>query len=78
MADKADKSPAYVEEIFNKNRTRGWGYIAKMLDMKPGSDDFKKLETRTGLAMAPGNNRGKSRGENDDDNNSGRGNSGKN
>ena len=60
MASRTEQTPDDVAALFKKNMTRGWGYIAQLLDIKPGSDDFKTLKTRTTLAMAPGSNRNKS------------------
>ena len=33
-----------VVEIYKINRDKGWGAIAKMIGIKPGSDEFHKLK----------------------------------
>jgi hypothetical protein len=35
----------YVIVRYNKHKKRGWGYIAKKLGIKPGSDGFYLLKT---------------------------------
>lgn len=34
----------HVIEIYQTNKARGWGYIAKQLGIKPGSAEFKALK----------------------------------
>lgn len=38
------KSPQAVAEIFNHNRQKGWGAMAKELGIKPGSAEFHALK----------------------------------
>lgn len=38
------KSPRAVGEIFNHNRQKGWGAMAKELGIKPGSAEFHALK----------------------------------
>lgn len=33
-----------VEESFQKNKDKGWGYIAKEMGIKPGSPEFHELK----------------------------------
>ncbi|MEO9533949.1 MAG: hypothetical protein ABJG68_03055 [Crocinitomicaceae bacterium] len=36
--------PTFVAETYNKNRSKGWGAIAKDLGIKPGSPEFHELK----------------------------------
>lgn len=36
--------PSFVAETYSKNRTKGWGAIAKELGIKPGSAEFHELK----------------------------------
>jgi hypothetical protein len=38
------RSPRAVAEIFNHNRQKGWGAMAKELGIKPGSAEFHALK----------------------------------
>jgi hypothetical protein len=40
----ARKPPAAVIEIYNKNKGKGWGAVARSLGIKPGSPEFKALK----------------------------------
>ena len=52
-----------VVEIYKVNRDKGWGYIAKELDIKLGSEDFKSLKGRSSEKYKKARNRGKSKGQ---------------
>jgi len=38
------ESPRAVAEVFNHNRNKGWGALAKELGIKPGSPEFHALK----------------------------------
>lgn len=50
-----------VVEIYRVNRDKGWGYIAKELGIKPGSEDFKSLKGRTDEKYKNTKSKGKSK-----------------
>jgi len=68
MSEQSGKDSDTIAKLYAKNPTRGWGYIAKVLSVKPGSNEFKNLKTRTDLAMTPG-----SKNDDDDGNSKGKG-----
>jgi hypothetical protein len=51
-----------VVEVYQSNRGKGWGVIAKQLGIKPGSAEFHALKGNAGKGKGNGNgNRGKSK-----------------
>ena len=59
IAEQSGKTDVEVAAVFKRNMTRGWGHVAKLIGVEPGSLDFKNLKTRRDLAIAPGSNRSK-------------------
>ena len=47
LGKQAKKPVDEVIEQYQKNRSRGWGYIAKEMGIKPGSPEFKALKAKT-------------------------------
>jgi hypothetical protein len=46
FAEMSSRSPEYVIEKYREHKKQGWGSIAKSLNIKPGSADFKALKTK--------------------------------
>lgn len=44
-----NRSLEYILPIYQKNRGKGWGVIAKELGIKPGSPAFHSLKSRTNV-----------------------------
>lgn len=59
IAEQSGKTEEEIVALFERNMTRGWGHLAKLVGIVPGSSDFKNLKTRNDLAIAPGSNRSK-------------------
>ena len=56
--------PQRVMSIYNQNRGRGWGTIAKSLGIKPGSPEFHALKQGDfALTGAPGGHSGYANGD---------------
>lgn len=53
--------PERVIEVYESNRGKGWGVIAKQLGIKPGSDEFHRLKSGN-LQYSGGKGGGKSGG----------------
>lgn len=47
-----------VVDVYNKNRGKGWGVIAKNLGIKPGSPEFHALKQSDDLYMHKGKGKG--------------------
>lgn len=62
VSELSGHTPDEVLKVYNANREKGWGYIAKQMGIKPGSKEFHELK---------GGASGKSKG------NKGKGNKGK-
>lgn len=76
VAEKSDNDSENVAGLFSRNMTRGWGHIAKLVGIKPGSEEFMILKARGDLAIAPGsnrNNKGNNGRRGDDKENNGKG-----
>ncbi len=62
------RPPETVVEVYQANRGKGWGVIAKRLGIKPGSAEFHALKRGEFVlsgtpAGGPGEERGKGRGK---------------
>lgn len=45
--------------IYKKNKSKGWGYIAKEAGIKPGSAEFHQLKNNTNSQKNKSKNKGK-------------------
>ena len=64
LSKLSGRSIDQVVEIYEVNRNKGWGIIAKELGIKPGSPEFHTLKGNTKNKSAKGkskNNKGKSK-----------------
>ena len=64
LSKLSGRSIDQVVEIYEVNRNKGWGIIAKELGIKPGSPEFHKLKENTknkGAKVKSKNNKGKSK-----------------
>ncbi len=62
LSKLSGKSIDQVVEIYEGNKDKGWGFIAKELGIKPGSPEFHSLKENTKNKGAKGkgkNNKGK-------------------
>ena len=62
LSKLSDRSINQVVEIYEVNKDKGWGFIAKQLGIKPGSPEFHNLKENTKNKGAKGkgkNNKGK-------------------
>ena len=62
LSKLSGRSIDQVVEIYEVNRDKGWGFIAKELGIKPGSPEFHNLKENTknkGAKGKGGNNKGK-------------------
>ena len=62
LSKLSGRSIDQVVEIYEVNRDKGWGFIAKELGIKPGSSEFHSLKEKTKNKGAKGkgkNNKGK-------------------
>lgn len=55
LGEMSSRSTDYVLEQYKSGKNKGWGALAKSLDIKPGSEEFKALKRGNDL----GNNGGK-------------------
>ncbi len=56
--------PAQVVQVYQGNRGKGWGVIAKQLGIKPGSPEFHALKRGDfALTGTPGGGKGKGHGK---------------
>ena len=46
LGKQANKPIDDVIEKYNKNKSKGWGFIAKEMGIKPGSPEFKALKAK--------------------------------
>ncbi|GAB7089348.1 hypothetical protein [Marinifilum fragile] len=65
---KLSKTPIdRVITIYERNKSKGWGYIAKEAGIKPGSPEFHQLKnnasSKKNKAKHKGNGKGKSKGK---------------
>lgn len=71
LGQMAGKQPDSVMNIYEPNRKKGWGVIAKQLGIKPGSADFHALKSGNlhftgqpgGSDSSPGKSKGKGHGK---------------
>lgn len=56
----ADKNIDEVLSIYKANKRKGWGYIAKQMGIKPGSEEFHALKecTDSYYSVKPGKGKG--------------------
>lgn len=47
IAEISGKPTNEVAEVYKKNKSKGWGYIAKELGIKPGSSEFHELKNKS-------------------------------
>jgi hypothetical protein len=47
LARLSGRQPIAVITMYEQNRSKGWGALAKSLGIKPGSKSFKKLKDTT-------------------------------
>ncbi len=67
LGQMAHRPPAMVTEVYQKNRGKGWGVIAKQLGIKPGSSEFHALKRGDfALTGEPGGGKGKGHGKGKD------------
>lgn len=51
LAEISEKPVASVLDIYQAHKARGWGYLAKKLGIKPGSQQFKALKAGSDIDM---------------------------
>ena len=64
LSKLSGRSIDQVVEVYEVNRDKGWGFMAKELGIKPGSPEFHTLKGNTKNKSATGkgkNNKGKSK-----------------
>lgn len=54
LSKLSGKAPAVVIDVYKKNRSKGWGFVAKELGIKPGSKEFKALKDGSSASAAKG------------------------
>lgn len=54
LAKISGKAPAVVIDVYKKNRSKGWGFVARELGIKPGSKEFKALKDGSSSSAAKG------------------------
>lgn len=54
LAKISSKAPAVVIDVYKKNRSKGWGFVARELGIKPGSKEFKALKDGSSSSAAKG------------------------
>ena len=59
LSELSGKSIDQVVEIYEVNKDKGWGFIAKELGIKPGSPEFHSLKEETKNKGAKGKNKSK-------------------
>jgi hypothetical protein len=52
-----------VVEVYNKNKGKGWGVIAKEMGIKPGSAEFHELKNKTKGKKSKGNGKKENKGK---------------
>jgi len=66
LAKTTEKSIDEVVTVYTTNKNKGWGVIAKELDIKPGSPEFHALKGKAndkGKAKDKGNKKSKGKGK---------------
>lgn len=66
IASISKKPLEQVVSCYKENKTKGWGYIAKQMGIKPGSPEFHALKDQNkakGNSGNKGNGNGKSKGK---------------
>lgn len=58
LSQMTNRLPDQVISVYQKNKNKGWGNIAKELGIKPGSKEFQELKQNK-MAMDKGNKSGK-------------------
>lgn len=51
LAEISEKPVAAVMDVYQAHQGKGWGYLAKMLGIKPGSQQFKALKAGSDIDM---------------------------
>ncbi|MCB9223050.1 MAG: hypothetical protein H6582_02640 [Crocinitomicaceae bacterium] len=69
IGEIADKPVSSVVSCYKSNKSKGWGYIAKEMGIKPGSAEFHELKGKTKTRKDKGNS-----GKNGHSNGNGNGN----
>jgi len=66
LGKQANKPIDDVIEQYKKNKTKGWGFIAKEMGIKPGSPEFKALKAKSKAKheKMKGKNKGKGKKKN--------------
>ncbi|HZV82408.1 MAG TPA: hypothetical protein VFF53_09610 [Geobacteraceae bacterium] len=72
LGQMSGKQPDRVLDVYDSNKGKGWGVIAKRLGIKPGSAEFHALKSGnlsftgqpSGYGDAPGRGRGRGKGHN--------------
>ena len=59
LSELSGKSIDQVVEIYEVNKDKGWGFIAKELGIKPGSPEFHSLKKQTKNKGAKGKSKSK-------------------
>ena len=59
LSELSGKSMDQVVELYEVNKDKGWGFIAKELGIKPGSPEFHSLKEETKNKGAKGKNKSK-------------------
>ena len=63
VGEVTGKTPKAVLDVYNANRGKGWGVIAKKLGIKPGSAEFRALKAKDKPEKkSKGNKGGKGKG----------------
>jgi hypothetical protein len=60
VAQVTQKPIEQVSEVYTKNKSKGWGSVAKELGIKPGSKEFHALKGKTKKGKVPEGKKGKS------------------
>lgn len=64
LAKVTDKTIDQVVEVYQANKTKGWGAMAKELGIKPGSSEFHALKGKAKDKGSKGKGKGKGKGKN--------------
>lgn len=54
LAKLSGKTPTVVIDVYKRNRSKGWGFVARELGIKPGSKEFKALKDGSSSSAAKG------------------------
>jgi len=63
LAKITEKSIDQVVEVYQANKTKGWGVMAKELGIKPGSPEFHALKGKAKDKGSKGKDKGKGKGK---------------